>query len=183
MNLNISTSDTFERNVVHPLVTSIERLSIMRESSTNRLLDIPTLERRIGSLDAQMTRHVYVIMNDAIIDKLESLDDDLHRNLKSEIRTESATFIKIEGGIVQRFESAAGTNTWNVQAEGASQYVRSFVFCNRFCIWERTIQIIISFIIASLCSLYHFLRPLYHLSVVLRLRCSSAESIRRYRSD
>jgi len=120
MNLDLTTCDTFERIVVHPLVKSIDRLSIKREVSTNRLLDIPTLERRIGSLDVQMTRHVHVVVNDAMVEKLESLDDDLHRNLKSEIRTENATFNKIEGGIVQRFESFAGLDTWNVQAEGAT---------------------------------------------------------------
>jgi len=120
MNLDLATCDTFERTVIHPLVTSVERLAIDRESSTNRLLEIPALERRIGRLDAQMIRHTNVTMNDSKIE-LDRLRDDLERNLKSEFRTENQTFNKIEGGIVQRFESAAGTIARNIHAEGASR--------------------------------------------------------------
>jgi hypothetical protein len=62
MNLDLATYDTFERTVIRPLVTSVERLAIDRESSTDRLLEIPALERRIGRLDAQMMRHTNVTM-------------------------------------------------------------------------------------------------------------------------
>jgi len=121
MNLDLATCDTFERTVIRPLVTSVERLAINRESSTNRLIEIPALERRIGRLDVQMTRHINVTMSDGKIDMLDSLQDDLQINLKSEIRTENNTFNKIEGGIIQRFESVAGTGTRNIHSEGASR--------------------------------------------------------------
>ena len=132
MNLGLATSDTFERTVIRPLVTSVERLAITREGSTNRLLEIPTLERRISLLDTQMTRHINVTMSDAKIDMLDSLQDDLQRNLKAEFRTENTTFNKVEGGIVQRFESAAGTITRNIHSEGASRYVTINLF-GSFC--------------------------------------------------
>ena len=118
MNLDLATSDTFERTVIHPLVTSVERLALVRESS--RILYIPSLERRIDAVDTQMTRHINVSMSDAKIDSLDSLQNDIQRNLKSELRTENNTFNKIEGGIVQRYESVVGTNTSNFYQEGAS---------------------------------------------------------------
>lgn len=152
MNLDLATCDTFERTVIHPLVTSVERLALNRESSTNRLLEIPALERRTGSLDAQMTRHINVTMSDAKIDMLDRIQNDLQRNLKSEFATENNTFNKIEGGIVQRFESVAGTINRNLHSEGASRYVQTdffFAFLSR--IEAITYQIIISNII-SVCS-------------------------------
>ena len=115
MNLDLATSDTFERSVIDPLITSIERLALSRESSS---LDVPVLERRVDEIDTQMTRHINVTMSDAKIDLLDSIQDDVLRNLMSELRTENNTFNKIEGGIVQRFESVAGTSTRNYFAEG-----------------------------------------------------------------
>lgn len=123
MNLDLATCDTFERTVIHPLLLSVERLTLHRESSSNRLLDLPALERRIDEVDTQMTRHINVTMSDAKIDLLDSLQDDLQRNLMSELSTENNTFNKIEGGIVQRFESVAGTSTRNFYSEGAYRYV------------------------------------------------------------
>ena len=118
MNLDLATCDTFERSVIHPLITSIERLALSRESSS---LDLPVLERRVDEIDTQMTRHIHVTMSDAKIDLLDSVQDDVQRNLMSELRTENNTFNKIEGGIVQRFESVAGTSTRNYFAEGAAR--------------------------------------------------------------
>ena len=131
MNLDLATCDTFERTVINPLATSVERIALDRESSTNRLLEIPALERRIGQLDTQMTRHINVTMSDAKIDKLDRLWDDLERNLESELRTENNTFNKIEGGIVQRFESVVGTIDTNFHSEGASRYVQILFFYPR----------------------------------------------------
>ena len=118
MNLDLATCDTFERSVIHPLITSIERLALSRESSS---LDLPVLERRVDEIDTQMTRHIHVTMSDAKIDLLDSVQEDVQRNLMSELRTENNTFNKIEGGIVQRFESVAGTSTRNYFAEGAAR--------------------------------------------------------------
>ena len=121
MDLDLATCDTFERTVIHPLESSVERLGIDREASTNRSVAIPALERRICRLDAQMTRHINVIMSDAKLDRIDSLHDDLQRNLKSEIRIENTKYNKIEGGIVQRFENVAGNITRNFHSEGASR--------------------------------------------------------------
>lgn len=85
------------------------------------MLDIPVLERRIDHVDTEMTRHINVAMSDAKIDLLDSLQDDIRRNLRSELRTENNTFNKIEGGIVQRYESVAGIHTRNFYEEGASR--------------------------------------------------------------
>lgn len=121
MNLDLATSDTFERTVIHPLLTSIERLALSRESSSHRQLDVPILERRVDEIDTQMIRHINVTMSDAKIDLLDSLQDDLQRNVLSELRTENNTFNKIEGGIVQRFETVAGISTTNYYSEGAAR--------------------------------------------------------------
>jgi len=121
MDLDLATCDTFERTIIHPLISSVERLAIYREGSSNRFIEIPALERRIGRLDAQMTRHVNVTMGDAKINMLDSLHDDIERNLKSEIRMENNKFNKIEGGIVQRFETVAGSITRSIHAEGAAR--------------------------------------------------------------
>ena len=126
MDLDLATCDTFERTVVHPLLSSVERLSLDREASMNRSVGIPTLERRIGALDAQMTHHINVTMSDAKMDKLDSIHDNLQRNIQPEIRIENNKSNKIEGGIVQRFESVVGTINRNFLSEGASRYVRNF---------------------------------------------------------
>lgn len=133
MNLDLATSDTFERTVIHPLLTSIERLALSRESSSHRQLDVPILERRVDEIDTQMIRHINVTMSDAKIDLLDSLQDDLQRNVLSELRTENNTFNKIEGGIVQRFETVAGISTTNYYSEGAARYVCILWFCS--CRW------------------------------------------------
>ncbi len=124
MNLDLATSDTFERTVIHPLINSVERLALTRESSSNRFVDIPALKRRVDNIDIQMTEHINVTMSNAKIDLLDSLHDDIHRNLKSELRTENNTFNKIEGGIVQRYESIVGTTTRKFYEEGASRCVQ-----------------------------------------------------------
>mmetsp|Transcript_4489 Transcript_4489/g.9747 ORF Transcript_4489/g.9747 Transcript_4489/m.9747 type:complete len:321 (-) Transcript_4489:1568-2530(-) len=121
MDLDLATCDTFERTVVHPLLSSVERLSLDREASMNRSLGIPTLERRVGALDAQMTHHINVTMSDAKMDKLDSIHDNLQRNIQPEIRIENNKSNKIEGGIVQRFESVVGTINRNFLSEGASR--------------------------------------------------------------
>ena len=90
----------------------------------------------------------------AKIDLLDSLQDDLQRNLLSELRTENNTFNKIEGGIVQRFESVAGTSTRNYYAEGAARYVDILWFCSSC--WQTPIckiQIISTILI---CALFRF---------------------------
>mmetsp|Transcript_79 Transcript_79/g.144 ORF Transcript_79/g.144 Transcript_79/m.144 type:complete len:322 (-) Transcript_79:105-1070(-) len=119
MDLDLATCDTFERTMMHPLLSSLERLSLDRESSVNRSVGIPDLERRIGTLDAEMTHHINVTMSDAKMDKLDSIHDNLERDIQPEIRIENNKSNKIEGGIVQRFESVVGTINRNFHSEGA----------------------------------------------------------------
>eukprot|EP00536_Pseudo-nitzschia_multiseries_P003651 jgi/Psemu1/295278/fgenesh1_pm.57_\ len=119
MDLDLATCDTFERTVMHPLLSSVERLSLDRESSLNRSVGIPDLERRIGAMDAEMTHHINVTMSDAKMDKLDWIHDDMQQNILPEIRIENNKSNKIEGGIVQRFESVVGTINRNFHSEGA----------------------------------------------------------------
>ena len=123
MDLDLATCDTFERTIIHPLLSSTERLSLDRQASMNRSVGIPALERRVGAIDAQMTHHINVIMSDAKMDKLDSIHDELQRSVKPEIRIENNKSNKIEAGIVQRFESVVGTINKSYRSEWASRYV------------------------------------------------------------
>jgi len=121
MDLNLATCDTFERTVIHPLETTVERLAIDREASISRSVGISALERRVGRIDAQMTHHIHVKVSDEKLDKLDSIHDDLQQNLASEIRIENTKYNKIEGGIVQRFELVTKNATINFHSEGATR--------------------------------------------------------------
>jgi len=121
MDLSLATCDTFERTVIHPLETTVERLAIDREASTSRSVGISALERRVGRIDAQMIHHIHVKMSDEKLEKIDSIHDDLQQNLASEIRIENTKYNKIEGGIVQRFEHVTKNATINFHSEGATR--------------------------------------------------------------
>lgn len=121
IDLGLALCDTFDRTVVHPLESAVERLAIDREASSSRSVGIFAIERRVGRLDAQMAHHNHVTMSDLKIDTLDSLHDDLQKNILSEILIENNKNNKIEGGIVQRYELVVRNMTRNFHSEGASR--------------------------------------------------------------
>jgi hypothetical protein len=121
MDLELAVCDTFERTVVHPLESAVERLAIQREASNTRMVDVRNIERRIRHLDAQMTHHIHVTVSDAKRDEFDTLHDDIQQDVVSEIRVENSKYDKVEGGIVRRFELVAGEIAKDFHSEEASR--------------------------------------------------------------
>lgn len=121
MDLSLAICDTFDRTIVHPLESSIDRLSVDREASNCRAMGVTTLERRVAYLDERMTHHTNVTLSDVTREQLDGIGTDLHDDVASEIRLENAKYDKIEGGIVRRFETVAGGITKEYYAECASR--------------------------------------------------------------
>jgi hypothetical protein len=121
MDMELAISDTFERTVAQPLVSTIDRLSIQRESSDTRMVGVTKLERRLNYLDAQMVHHIHVTLSDLRRDELDRWYDDLHQDMVSEIHVETAKYDKVEAGIVRRYEHVAGDIAQQFHGEGATR--------------------------------------------------------------
>jgi hypothetical protein len=110
-----------ERTVEQPLISTLDRVSIQRESSDSRMLGVTNVERKLNYLDAGMVHHIHVTMSDLKRDELERWYEEVHQDLVSEIHVETTKYDKVEAGIVRRFEHAAGGIAQQIYAESASR--------------------------------------------------------------
>lgn len=108
MDLHLAIHDTFQRTVQRPLISSLERITIDKDSSSNPMILLSS-ERRVCDIDVEMTRHVHETLCDAKREQLESLHDGLQHGIVAELRMENEKYDRVEGGIVRRFEQVAGS--------------------------------------------------------------------------
>ena len=120
MDLDLALRDTLDRCVREPLEESAERLTMERESSTLGP-NIAELGNRLNNLDNRMTHHLFVELQNAKREKLESLHDTLYQDTIPAFRIENSTSDKIEGGIVRRYEQLAGVIARQYHQECASR--------------------------------------------------------------
>jgi hypothetical protein len=108
MDLDLALRDTPDRCIREPLEDAAERLHLERESISLQPR-LAALGRRLNEMDSQMTRHVYVTLQDSKRDELDSLHDRLIQDTIPAFRIENSKSDKIEGGIVRRYESLSGS--------------------------------------------------------------------------
>ena len=121
MDLDLAIRDAFDRTVSHPLEAAAERLVMERESSAYRAPALAELEQRLSKLDCRMARHSHVTLSDAKREELDSLYDDLSREIIPEIRMENSKSDKIEGGVIGRFEEVVGSLARRFHEESAAR--------------------------------------------------------------
>jgi hypothetical protein len=121
MDLDLAISDTLDRSICHPLEASVERLTVERQSSTERGPALLDIEKILSALDNEMAKHLYVNMSDAKRDELDSLFCDLHQEIIPSMRLEDSKSDKIEGGVVRRFENVAGVAARQFHQEAAAR--------------------------------------------------------------
>lgn len=120
MDFHLAIHDFFKRTVQRPLISSMERITIDRDSSSNPMV-LQSLERRVGEIDVAMTRHIHETMCHSKREQLESLHDGLHQGIVTELRIENSKYDKVERSIVRRFEQVAGNLASDFESEAAKR--------------------------------------------------------------